>query len=102
MSSFENWAAYDIVGPLSKAEVKAALLDYGFERKRFRTWDSIEELVLTGSDEVKNVLYQSAVAKRNVEEQHCIELHKRRLEDQKMQRNVRRRIGLCSYSLYKN
>jgi hypothetical protein len=102
MSSFENLTAYDIVGPLNKAEVKAALLDYGFERKRFRTWDSIEDLVLTSSDEVKNVLYQSAVAKKDVEEQHRIEFRKRHLEDQQIQRNVRRHIGLCPYPLYKN
>jgi hypothetical protein len=93
--SFKDWSAYDIVGPLNKAEVRSVLLDHGFERKCFRSWNSIEELILSTSDEMKNIVYQSAVAKKRVEEQHQKVVLKRRLEDQKFRRNVRQRMGMC-------
>jgi hypothetical protein len=99
-SSFENWSAYDIVGPLNRAEVRAVLLDYGFERKHFRSWNSIETLILSSSDEVKNVVFECAEAKRKVEEDHRRVVLKRRLDDQTFRRNVRQRIG--SFFFFKN
>lgn len=41
-SSFNNWSAHDIVGPINKREVCAALLDYEINKFCFRTWDTIE------------------------------------------------------------
>ena len=92
-SFFHGWSAYDIVGPLNKAEIRAALLDYQIERSCFRTWDSIEDMILKSSDEVKRVVYESAITKKNVEEQHRIASCKRHREVQNMQRNTRRRLG---------
>ena len=92
-SSFNGWSAYDIVGSLTKKEVRALLLDYDIERSCFRTWDAIEEMILASSDEVKNVVYQSALAKRKVEELHRNEILKRKREEKKLARNVRRRLG---------
>lgn len=92
-SSFEGWSAYDIVGPLNKREVGAALLDYQIERVCFRTWDSIEDMLLSSSDEIKNAVYQSAVVKRKVEEEHRLAVRKRHREVENMNRNVRRRLG---------
>jgi hypothetical protein len=34
-SLFDGWSAYDIVGPLNKKEVRAALLDYEIEKSCF-------------------------------------------------------------------
>lgn len=68
-SFFHGWSAYNIVGPLNKAEIRAALLDYQIERSCFRTWDSIEDMILSSSDEIKRIVYESAVTKKNVEEQ---------------------------------
>ena len=93
MFTSNGWTAHDIVGPLNKKEVRAALLDYEIERSSFRTWDSIEEMVLTSSDEVKNVLYESGLAKKKVEEEAEKVARKRRAEARAMSRNVRRRIG---------
>ena len=92
-SSFNGFSAYDIVGSLNKREVRALLLDYDIERGCFRTWDTIEEMILASSDEVKNVVYQSALAKRKVEEQHRMENLKRKREEELTARNVRRRLG---------
>ena len=92
-SSFNGWSAYDIVGSLTKKEVRALLLDYDIERSCFRTWDAIEEMILASSDEVKNVVYQSALVKRKVEELHRNEILKRKREEKKLARNVRRRLG---------
>lgn len=92
-SSFNGWSAYDIVGSLTKKEVRALLLDYDIERSCFRTWDAIEEMILASSDEVKNVVYQSALAKKKVEDLHRNEILKRKREEKKMARNVRRRLG---------
>jgi hypothetical protein len=91
--SFDGWSAYDIVGPLNKREVRAALLDYEIEKSSFRSWDSVEEMIMRSSVEVKNVLYRSSMAKRKVEEQHRIMELKRKRESMTMMRNVRRRIG---------
>jgi hypothetical protein len=91
-SIFNNWSAHDIVGPLNKREVRAALLDYAIERSCFRTWDSIEKMILSSSDEVKSVLHQSGVAKARVEEEHQIVIHKRHREAEISSRNVRRRL----------
>ena len=92
-SIFNGWSAYDIVGSLNKKEIRALLLDYDIERGSFRTWDAIEDMILASSDEVKNVVYQSALAKRKVEEQHWIEILKRKREEELQARNVRRRLG---------
>ena len=92
-STFKGCSAYDIVGSLNKREVRALLLDYDIERSSFRTWDSIEEMILASSDEVKNVVYQSALAKRKVEEQHRMEILKRKREEESLARNIRRRLG---------
>ena len=92
-SSFNGWSAYDIVGSLNKKEVRAILLDYDIERSCFRTWDTIEEMILASSDEVKSVVYESALAKGRIEEEHRIEVLKRKREEKKMARNVRRRLG---------
>ena len=91
-SIFNNWSAHDIVGPLNKSEVRAALLDYPIERSCFRTWDSIESMILSSSDEVKSILYQSGVAKARVEEEHRVLVHKRHREAETMSRNVRRHL----------
>ena len=92
-SIFNGWSAYDIVGSLNKKEIRALLLDYDIERGSFRTWDAIEDMILASSDEVKNVVYQGASAKRKVEEQHRIEILKRKREEELLARNVRRRLG---------
>lgn len=92
-SFFEGWTASDIVGPLNKKEVRAALLDYEIEKSSFRSWDTVEEMIMRSSDEVKDVLYRSSMAKRKVEEQRRIDDLKRKREDLTMRRNVRRRIG---------
>ena len=92
-SSFNGWSAYDIVGSLNKKEVRAILLDYDIERSCFRTWDTIEEMILASSDEVKSVVYESALAKGRIEEEHRIEVLKRKREEKKMARNVCRRLG---------
>lgn len=90
---FNGWSAHDIIGSLNKKEVRAALLDFGLNPKCFRTWDSIEKLILTSSDTIKTTLHQSAIAKGNIEEQHRMEVLKCRLEARAMVRNVRRRLG---------
>lgn len=92
-SSFENWSAYDIAGPLNKAEIRSALLDFEIERKCFRTWRSIEEMILSSSDMVKRVVYESSLAKRKIEEEHRQRVVKRKREHQALARNVRRRLG---------
>ena len=94
-SFFAGWSAHDIVGSLNKAEVRAALLDYDIEKKCLRSWDAIETMLLNASDEVKNTLYQCALTKGRIEEQHQMATRKRRLEEQMMSRNVRRRLGEC-------
>jgi hypothetical protein len=92
-SKFQQWSAHDIVGPLNKAEIRAALLDYRMERSLFRTWDSIERLILGCSDEIKQVLYQCGVAKAKIEEERRVAGRKRRRDAQTMARNVRRHLG---------
>ena len=69
---FNSWSAYDIVSTLKKSEVRAALLDYSIEQSCFRTWDSIKDMLMNSSDDVKSAVYQSQMAKANVEEEHCI------------------------------
>ena len=91
-SSFTGWSAHDIVGPLNKSEVRGCLLDFNLEKACFRTWDSIEQMIWTVSDDVKNVIYRCAMAKRNVKQQHRVSVLKRKREYQKMTRNVRRRL----------
>ena len=93
-SFFDGWTAYDIVGCLSKREVQSVLLDYSIEKRWFRSWDTIEEMILRSPDDVKNVVYQSAIAKKKIEDEHRRELERRRIESQRLARNVRRHIGL--------
>ena len=100
-SFFAGWSAYDIVGPLNKREVRGALLDFDIEKKWFRSWDSIEDMILNASDDVKNALYQSAMVKKKVEERHRMDVLKRRLDYQTMVRNVRRRLGECIFMIRK-
>ena len=90
---FNGWSAYDIVGTLKKSEVRAALLDFSIERSCFRTWDSIEDMLMNSSDDVKSAVYRSQKAKANVEEEHRISTMKRHREAQEMSRKVRRRLG---------
>ena len=92
-STFKGWSAYDIVGPLNKTEVRAVLLDFPIERRWFRTWDLIEEMLLSSSDAVKDVVYRASMAKKNVEEQKRIAGIKRKRELDARSRNVRRRLG---------
>ena len=90
---FEGWSAYDIVGPLNKREVRAALLDFRIERVAFRTWDSIETMLLSSSDEVKDAVYRCSLVKRKVEEEHRQAGIKHKREEDVRSRNVRRRLG---------
>ena len=69
-SFFSGWSAHEIIGPLNKSEVRAALLEYTIEKSHFRTWNSIESFVLSSCDEIKNVLYEAGMAKAKVEEDH--------------------------------
>ena len=92
-SFFSGWSAHEIIGPLNKSEVRAALLEYTIEKSHFRTWNSIESFVLSSCDEIKNVLYEAGMAKAKVEEDHRNVVRKRRREDLAMIRNVRRRIS---------
>lgn len=92
-SSFEGWRACDIVGSLNKSEVRSVLLDFDLEKSCFRSWDSIENMISNSSDEVKDVLYRSALAKKKVEEQHRAATLKRKREYKELLRNTRRRMG---------
>ena len=64
---FDDRSAVDIVGSLNKKEVRALLLDYGIEKACFQSWDAIEEMIFGASDEVKNVVFQGAKAKGDIE-----------------------------------
>ena len=103
--SLSSLSVTDIVGPLNKMEVQAALLDYEIEKKCFQSWDSIEEMIWGASEDVKRAIYESAVAKKNVESQGWIVELKRRREHLAMTRNVCRRLGeyiqVCYESLVK-
>lgn len=90
---FEGWSAHDIIGPLNKTEVRATLLGCEIPPTCFRTWDSIENMIMTSSEAVKMILHQSAIVKQKVEEQHRIEVLKRQREARATVRNVRRRLG---------
>jgi hypothetical protein len=92
-SSFEGWRACDIVGSLNKSEVRSALLDFDIEKSCFRSWNLIEDIILKSSDDVKNVIYRSALAKGKVEEQRQVVTLKRKRENKMLVRNTRRRIG---------
>jgi hypothetical protein len=92
-SFFEGWSAHDIVGSLNKAEVRSALLDFDLEKSCFRSWNSIEHMILNTSDDVKNAIYQSALAKEKVEEHHRRAMLKRKREYEMIVRNMRRRMS---------
>ena len=96
---FDDRSAVDIVGSLNKKEVRALLLDYGIKKACFRSWDAIEEMILGASDEVKNVVFQGAKAKGDIEIQHQHEVRKRHVEAQASMKNVRRRIGFFLFLL---
>jgi hypothetical protein len=50
--------------PIKKSEVHMSLLEYGIEKEKFQTWDTIEHMVLESPDEIKMVLYQSGEMKK--------------------------------------
>ena len=50
-------------------------------------------MILTSSDDVKRVVYETAMAKKNIEEQHRLAVRKHHLETQNMERNTCRRLG---------
>ena len=50
-------------------------------------------MILSSSDTVKRVVYESSLVKRKVEEQHRQEVVKRKQEYQTLARNVRCRLG---------
>ena len=87
-SFFAGWSPSDIVGSLNRSEVRAALLDHDIAKGSFRSWNSIEQMILEASDDVKNILYQSVLVKGKIKEQHHISKLKRKLEQQMMLRNV--------------
>jgi hypothetical protein len=99
-SPFDGWSAYEIMGPLNRKEVRATLLDYDIERGCFRMWDMIEKMILASSDEVKDVVYQSALVKTKIEEQHQIDLLKHKHEEEFMARNVHWRLDEYYYHHY--
>ena len=92
-SFYEGWSSHDIIGTLNRAEVKAALLDQKLLTLDFRTWNSIDKMIQSSSDMVKTILHESAMAKKDVEDQHRASVLKRRREARAMVRNVRRRLG---------
>lgn len=92
-SFFDGWTAHDIIGTLNKREVETALLDQKVPPSSFRSWNSVERMILSSSDQVKTILYESAIAKKDVEDQHQAMVSKRRREARAMVRNVRRRLG---------
>ena len=65
----------------------------------------IEEMIWGASEDVKRAIYESAVAKKNVESQRRIVELKQRQEHLAMTRNVRCRLGeyiqVCYESLVK-
>ena len=97
-SPFQGWSAHEIVGPLNRSEVRAALLDHGIQRNCFRTWNTIERMVLESSDEIKTILYQCGLTKAKLEEQHRLMVAKRHREDLMMTRNIRRRLGFFNFN----
>ena len=52
-------------------------------------------MILSSSDEIKRIVYESAVTKKNVEEQQRLTSRKRHREIRNMERNTRRRLGFC-------
>lgn len=102
-SSFAGWSAHQIIGTLNRNEVRAALLEFKMEKSSFRTWDTIEKMILESSDDVKRVLYECGVTKANVERQHQISGLKQHREAMAMARNIRRHIGdyLSSFHIKK-
>ena len=55
-------------------------------------------MILTSSDDVKRVVYETAMAKKNIEEQHRLAVRKHHLETQNMERNTCRRLGWVFFS----
>jgi hypothetical protein len=54
-------------------------------------------MLLSSSDEVKRVVYESALVKKKIEEEQRIAGVKRRLEYKKMSRNVPRHLGIFEF-----
>ena len=50
-------------------------------------------MILSSSDMVKTILHESAIAKKDVKDQHQVMVLKRQCEAQAMVRNVRRCLG---------
>ena len=92
-SFFEGWSAHDIIGPLNRKEVRAVLVGLEVGRVSFRTWNDIGKTILNSDDDVKVALFETGIAKWNVEEEHRLIGLKRRREAKAMSRNVRRHIG---------
>lgn len=92
-SFFEGWTAHDIIGTLNRREVIAALLEQEIPPSSFRSWDSIGQMIMSSSDDVKMILHESAIAKKDVEDQHQATLLKCRREARAMVRNVQRHLG---------
>lgn len=92
-SPFAGWTAHQIVGPLNKKEVDAALVEFKIERSSFRTWNTIEQMIMSRGDNVKGTLYKCGVAKANVEKQQELIGIKRRQEAKAMARNVHRHLS---------
>ena len=59
-------------------------------------------MILTSSDDVKRVVYEIAMAKKNVEEQHRLAVCKHHLETQNMERNTCCRLGWVFFFFLKN
>lgn len=101
MSPFAGWSAHEIIGPLNQREVRTALLEYNIERSCFRSWNTIEQMVLKSGDDVKRVLYESGVTKANIEKQHQVIGLKQHREAMAMVQNVCRHIGGFFFHLIK-
>lgn len=52
-------------------------------------------MILSSLDEIKRIVYESAVTKKNVEEQQRLASRKRHREIRNMERNTRRHLGFC-------
>lgn len=70
MLPFAGWSAHKIVGSINQKEVQAAILGHEIEGTNFWIWDSIEQMILRSSDDMKVVLHECGVAKANIEKQH--------------------------------
>ena len=70
LSFFAGWSAHDIIGLLNRKEVRAILVGFEVGRVSFQMWDDIGKMILNRDDDVKAALFESGIAKWNVEEEH--------------------------------